>query len=80
MQDIPHSPQPGDEPYHQKIVSQLLFILLINLALGREVSGHPHGPKRTLHAILGSLVSGTQDLFQSNLSGPETAVGKMKPA
>jgi hypothetical protein len=32
----------------------------------------------SLHMILGSLVSGTELLFQSNLEGPETALGKQK--
>jgi hypothetical protein len=31
-----------------------------------------------LHAILGPPVSGTQLLFQSNCTGPETALGKQE--
>jgi hypothetical protein len=46
--------------------------------LGCRISGHPHNSQRTLHPILGSLVSETQLLFQSNLMGPETALGKQK--
>jgi hypothetical protein len=34
--------------------------------LGHELDGQSHGPQRTLNAILGSLVSGTQHLFQTN--------------
>jgi hypothetical protein len=40
------------------------------------VGGHPQGPKRTLHVILGPPVSGTQLLFHSNHVGP--ALGKQK--
>ena len=36
--------------------------------LGHGVGGHPQGPKKTLHTILGPLLSGTQLLFQSNCS------------
>jgi hypothetical protein len=32
-----------------------------------------HGPQRTLHVILGSLVSGTQHLFETNCDRPVTA-------
>ena len=49
--------------------------------LVHRVSRNPQGPQRTLLAILGSLVSGTQPLFQSNCAGPEgpeTAEGKQK--
>jgi hypothetical protein len=42
--------------------------------LGLGVSRHPQGPQRTLHGILGTLVSRTQLLFQSNRMGPETAL------
>jgi hypothetical protein len=42
--------------------------------LERGVARHPQGPQRTLHGILGTLVSGTQLLFQSNHVGPETAL------
>jgi hypothetical protein len=42
--------------------------------LGHRVSGHMQGPHKTLHGILRPLVSGTQRLLQSNLSGPETAL------
>ena len=42
--------------------------------LGRRVAGYPQGPRRTLHRILGPLVSGTLLLFQSNCAGPETAL------
>jgi hypothetical protein len=41
--------------------------------LGRGILRHPHSPQRTLHVILGSLVSGKQDQFQSNCDGPVTA-------
>jgi hypothetical protein len=37
-------------------------------------SQHPQGPQKTLHMILGPLVSGAQLLFQSNRTGPETAL------
>jgi hypothetical protein len=43
--------------------------------LGHRVSVHPQGPERTLHSILGSLVSKTQPLFHSNHAGPDTALG-----
>ena len=46
--------------------------------LERGVARHPQGPQRTLHGILGTLVSGTQLLFQSNHVGPETALGKQE--
>ena len=46
--------------------------------LGRGVGRHPQGPSRTLYAILGPLVSGTQLLFQSNLVEPGTALGRQK--
>jgi hypothetical protein len=42
--------------------------------LGHGVCGHTQGPHRTLHGILGPLVSGTQFLLQSNHAGPETAL------
>jgi hypothetical protein len=42
--------------------------------LGHWVCRQPQGPHRTLHGILGPLVSGTQLLLQSNLVGPETAL------
>jgi hypothetical protein len=41
--------------------------------LGKGVSRHTQGPQRTLHSNLGSLVSGTQHVFQSNCDGPVTA-------
>ena len=44
--------------------------------LGHGVGRHPQGPERTLHAILGPPVSGTQLLFHSNRAGPVTALGK----
>jgi hypothetical protein len=40
--------------------------------LGHELTGFPHGPQRALHEIVGSLVSGTQHLFQNNWDGPVT--------
>ena len=46
--------------------------------LGHELSrwSHgPHSPQRTLHVILGSLVSGTQHLFQTNRDRPVPAAG-----
>ena len=46
--------------------------------IGSVISQNPQGPQRSLHTILGSLVSGTQHRFQSNRMGPETAVGKQK--
>ena len=46
--------------------------------LERGVSGQPQGLQSTLHGISGPLVSGTQLLFQSNRTGPETALGKQK--
>ena len=46
--------------------------------LGNRVSRHPQGSERTLHAILGPPVSGTQLLFNSNSAGPEIALGKQK--
>jgi hypothetical protein len=39
-----------------------------------RVSRHAQGPQSTLHGILEPLVSGTQLLFQSNPTGPETAL------
>ena len=42
--------------------------------LERGVSGQPQGLQSTLHGISGPLVSGTQLLFQSNRTGPETAL------
>ena len=44
--------------------------------LGLRVGRHPQGPKRSLNAILGPPVRGTQLLFQSNRAGP--ALGKQK--
>ena len=41
--------------------------------LGCRIGGHPYSPQRTLHEILGSLVSGTKHLFQANCDGPVTA-------
>ena len=41
--------------------------------LGHGIGRHPHSPHRTLHSILGSLLSGTQLQFQSNCDGPVTA-------
>ena len=38
-----------------------------------QISRYPQGPQRTLHVILGSLVSGTQHQFQFNFDGPMTA-------
>ena len=38
--------------------------------LGRRIIGHPQGPQKTFHAILGPLVNGTQ----SNHRRPETAL------
>ena len=46
--------------------------------LERGVSGQPQGLQSTLHGISGPLVSGTQLLFQSNRTGPETALGKQE--
>ena len=42
--------------------------------LERGVGGQPQGLQSTLHGISGPLVSGTQLLFQSNRTGPETAL------
>ena len=42
--------------------------------LSRESTDTPKIPQRTLHGILGPLVSGTQLLFQSNRLGLETAL------
>jgi hypothetical protein len=44
--------------------------------LDHGVCRHPQGPQRTLHEILGLLVSGTQLLLQSNRAGPEIALIK----
>jgi hypothetical protein len=41
--------------------------------LGCRIGGHLHSPQRTLHTILGSLVSGTQHQFQSNCDRLVTA-------
>jgi hypothetical protein len=41
--------------------------------LEHELSGCTLGHQRTLLRILGSLVSGTQHLFQTNCDGPTTA-------
>jgi hypothetical protein len=46
----------------------------VPMHLGLGVCGHPQGPHRTLHRILGPLVSGTQLMIQSNRTGPETAL------
>ena len=46
--------------------------------LRHKLCGWSHGPQRTLHMILGSLVSGTQHQFQSSHVGPEPAAGKQK--
>ena len=46
--------------------------------LGLRVSRHPQGPERTFHTILGPPVSGTQLMFHSNCTGPETALEKQK--
>jgi hypothetical protein len=43
--------------------------------LGCELGGGSYGPQRTLHEILGSLVSGTQQLFQTIHDGPVPAAG-----
>jgi hypothetical protein len=40
--------------------------------LRRGVGRHTQGPQKTLHVILGPLVSGTPLLFQSNCTGPES--------
>jgi hypothetical protein len=42
--------------------------------LGRGVGIHPQGTQKTLHTILGPLMSGTHLLFQSNHAGPEKAL------
>ena len=48
------------------------------VTLGTELTDTPKLPYRTLHAILGPPVSRTQLLFQSNCSGPETALRKQE--
>ena len=53
---------------------QGLKSLLVSANSGHELSGRSHGSQRTLNMILGSLVSGTQHLFQINhCDGPVTA-------
>jgi hypothetical protein len=54
----------GDQPF--RVVSALGH-------LGLELGGQSHGSQRTLHEILGSLVSRTQHLFQTNCDSPVTA-------
>ena len=48
--------------------------------LEHELGGRSHGPQRTLYAILGSLVSGMQHLFQHNWECLEpTGAGTQEP-
>jgi hypothetical protein len=59
------------------------FIELFRLApapghLGSKFWGQSHCPQRTLHVILGSLMSGKQHRFQYNRTGPESAAWKQK--
>jgi hypothetical protein len=44
--------------------------------LEHELGRESHGPQRTLHAIVESLTSRTQDRFQSNYDGPVIAGAK----
>jgi hypothetical protein len=48
------------------------------VTLGAESADTPKVSWRTLHMILGPLLSGTQLLFQSNRTGPETALEKQE--